>query len=105
MKKFVVLLCVGLLVFGVTGIASALNVTIYDRQGSGGEDNETEPNTLTGQHWDLEAFFLDGTLLTLVGGFDFENGVTDKYGRDWAPGDIFVDIDGDAVFPVPDISV
>jgi len=58
------------------------------------EDNEVEPNAVTGQQWDLEGFFLsDGTnedvpgnTLALVGGFDFASGV-DGVGA----GDIFID--------------
>ncbi|HOJ14604.1 MAG TPA: PEP-CTERM sorting domain-containing protein [Deltaproteobacteria bacterium] len=59
----------------------------------GREDQEVEVNCLTGQSWDLEAFFLDGYILSLVGGFDFVNG----YGG-YRAGDIFIDINGDAKY-------
>ena len=101
-------MCVGLLVFGITGITNAYNITIPDGQGTDFEDNETEPGTATGQLWDLEAFFFEGTLLTLVGGWDFENGVPADSGggpnSNWDPGDIFIDVQGDAMFPAPPYS-
>lgn len=57
------------------------------------EDQETEPGTVHSQAWDLEGMFLNGTKLTLVGGYDFKNG----YGGTTS-GDVFVDIDGNAQF-------
>jgi len=64
-----------------------------------------EPGCQAHQMWDLEAFLLTGSTLTLVGGFDFENGIAQDSSRNdliredvWDAGDIFVDIDGDAVF-------
>ncbi|RLA99175.1 MAG: hypothetical protein DRG83_13440 [Deltaproteobacteria bacterium] len=76
------------------------NITIYDNRSSGTgwfagsqanphEDQEVEPGMQTGQVWDLEGFFLDGTTLAVVGGFDFEDG----YGG-YDSGDIFIDTDG-----------
>jgi len=63
------------------------------------EDNETEtnPDTIVGQQWDLEGMYLNGSLLSLVGGFDFKNGAV-AYGHNYGSGDIFVDVNGDAVF-------
>ena len=82
------------------------NITISDRVYTGTgwysnrEDQETEPGTVTTQTWDLEGFYLSGSQLTMVGGFDFKNGVW--HGGDfYGSGDIFVDIDGDAVFGPP----
>ena len=75
------------------------NITIPDLVSRGSdwygqqEDQEVEPGCQEGQVWDLEAFFLNGTTLTMVGGFDFENG----YGG-YASGDIFIDVDGNAVY-------
>lgn len=60
--------------------------------GIGGEDNEVEPHMTTGQGWDLEGFFLDGSQLTIVGGYNFYTG---KDGV--MAGDIFIDINGDAL--------
>jgi hypothetical protein len=83
------------------------NITIYDNEKSGnagtwynqgiapGEDQEVEPGNVTGQQWDLEGFFLDGTDLTIVAGFNLKNGVDD-----WTSGDIFIDIDGDAEYGI-----
>src|SRR5450432_183619 len=54
------------------------------------EDNETETNppTINGQGWDLEGMYLKGNTLTLVGGFDFKNGMT--YGSSvFRGGDVF----------------
>ncbi|MBW1764142.1 MAG: PEP-CTERM sorting domain-containing protein [Deltaproteobacteria bacterium] len=91
--------------FLLTGISLAdsfgTNITIYDENGytgigQGGEDKETEPGMINNQSWDLEGFFLDGTTLTMVGGFDFVNGVP-RY-PDYTSGDIFIDIDGDAEY-------
>ena len=53
------------------------------------EDNETEHGTLPGQHWDLEAFVVDGSTLYLVGGYNFQAG-QDGY----KPGDLFIKVDG-----------
>ncbi len=75
------------------------NITISDRVYSGTgwygnhEDQEVEPNCVTGQYWDMEGFFLDGYVLSMVGGYDMVNG------RDgFTSGDIFIDINGDATY-------
>ena len=79
-------------------------ITIWDKMGVGSvenpmEDGEVEPNCIPGQVWDLEGFFLNGTQLTMVGGYDFVNGGYDQYrDRDYNSGDIFIDIDGDAAY-------
>ena len=57
------------------------------------EDNESEPGTSIGQHWDLEAFQIHGLNLSLIGGFNFLSGQ-----GTYASGDIFIDVDGDAVW-------
>ena len=80
------------------------DITIPDGVGSGTgwygaqEDQEVEPGCAEGQVWDMEGFFLDGTTLTMVGGFDLQNGEDDPYrpGRHYDSGDIFIDITGDA---------
>jgi len=80
------------------------NITVSDKNYSGSgwysnrEDQETEtnPDTITSQQWDLEGMFLkNGSQLTLVGGYDFKNGVN-WGGQNIKSGDIFVDINGDA---------
>lgn len=78
--------------------ANATNITIFDQNGSevsnvGGEDQETEPGMINNQSWDLEGFFLEGNLLSVVGGYDFVNG-----NSGYSAGDIFIDINGDAVY-------
>lgn len=54
------------------------------------EDNEVEPGMVNNQYWDLEGFYMDGTELTMVGGFNFMTGYQGMDG-----GDIFVDVHGD----------
>jgi hypothetical protein len=111
MKKFSKILLFSILaVFLMAGNALAVsfgsNITIWDKMywssapgtGQGNEDNETEPDTLRDQRWDLEAFFLKGSTLTMVGGYDFQNG----YGG-WDSGDLFIDVTGDAKWG-PDIA-
>ena len=86
--------------FMITGNAFALsysnNITIYDGLGVAAEDGEVEPGCLNTQVWDLEGFFLEGSKLTMVGGFDFVNGVNGY--PDYTSGDIFIDVDGDAQY-------
>ena len=57
------------------------------------EDNETEPGTAIGQQWDVEAFQLNGLTLSVIGGFNFMAGE-----GTYASGDIFIDVDGDAIY-------
>lgn len=101
MKKVLVLaVAVGL---SLWGNAFAANITIPDENASGGgwygpqEDQEVEPGCITGQQWDLEAWYMSGNTLTAVGGYNFITGVS---GWNSAAGDIFVDIDGDAQWGV-----
>ncbi len=82
------------------GTAYATNITIPDKNSAAEtgwygmqEDDEVEPGMAQNQAWDLEGFFLNGKMLSLVGGYDFQNGA----GR-WNSGDIFIDINGDAVY-------
>ncbi len=90
-------------------LAYGSNITIFDGQNNAqstnpwysteAEDNEVEPGNVAEQAWDLEGFFFDGSVLTMVGGFDFANG---KWAGGWneqfTSGDIFIDIDGDVNF-------
>ena len=93
------LLVTGTALCAASQVALGANITISDRVSSGTgwygnhEDQEVEPNCITGQAWDLESFELTGTTLTLTGGWNFQNG----YDRN-ASGDIFIDVNGDAVF-------
>jgi hypothetical protein len=103
MKQFSKILIFSILaIFIMAGSAMALdlgtNITIWDKNtpdgsGIGAEDDEVAWNCITGQVWDLEGFFLNGTKLTMVGGYDFRDG----YGG-YASGDIFIDTNGDAVW-------
>lgn len=56
------------------------------------EDQEVEPGCVQSQVWDLEGFFLKGTELQVVGGFDFKNGVQGY--QSFLTGDIFIDTNG-----------
>ena len=74
---------------------NAADITIYDGASVGTgwyssrENNETEPNTITSQQWDMEAFYLSGMNLTMQGGYNF----TTPAGYDgWRPGDLFIDV-------------
>lgn len=94
-------------VFAATTPAMALvlgtNITISDQHSTNkswegvGEDQETEPGTIHTQDWDLEGMFLNGTTLTLVGGFDFRDGFNHG-GKNYGSGDLFIDINGDAEY-------
>jgi len=106
---FAILIC--------TATASALelgkNITIFDNQqsssyawylgtGQGHEDQETEPATLRSNVWDLEGMFLNGTVLSMAGEWDFtdttSHSVSDTYDRDGdnclTSGDLFIDVHG-----------
>lgn len=64
-----------------SGSASALNlstldqITVCDGEGVANENGETEPGMVNSQEWDLEGMFIDDGVLTLVGGWDFRNGL------------------------------
>lgn len=77
------------------------DITIYDNRGDCAdgnvcEDSETEPGMINDQSWDLEGFFLNGSLLTMVGGFDFKDGHPNY--QAYTSGDIFIDTDSDASY-------
>ncbi len=106
MKKILLVVVAVALVFGLSAVQNvhALDfgqeITISDENvkkdqvwHGKDEDQEVEPGMQHGQRWDLEGFFLDGDILSIVGGYDFENGQSG-----WMPGDIFIDVTGDAVF-------
>jgi len=80
------------------------NITIWDEMedannnqangvGVGYEDGETEPGMVVDQKWDYEAFFFNGSELTVVGGFNFLAGDTGN-GILFTAGDIFIDVGG-----------
>jgi len=104
-SRILVLLVFG--VFLVAGNAMALsfenNITIYDGRGDetggiDGEDNETEPGMVNNQNWDLEAFFWDGSELTMVGGFNLDTGSYEYNNATYTAGDIFVDEGSDGKY-------
>jgi hypothetical protein len=93
MKKIMIILFVLMFVCVSKGFSHTLgtNITIYDGAShvsnwhSTQEDQEVEPGNSGGQFWDLEGFYIDGTTLNMVGGFDFKNGQGNVQS-----GDIFV---------------
>lgn len=97
MKKLMVAaLAMGVTGFlGFSGTVYADNITIFDGTSDGTgwygtqEDNEVEPGMVYNQSWDLEGFFLEGTELSMVGGFNFIGGNGGIHS-----GDIFIDTDG-----------
>jgi hypothetical protein len=105
MKKFFGSFCIAAVILLIAGNVYALslgeNITISDKNynTSGNawytnhEDNEVEPGMASSQGWDLEGFFLKGTTLSMVGGYDFVNGKQNLFS-----GDIFLDVDGNAVY-------
>ncbi len=99
MKKVILLAIALCAVFLWIGTSFAYNITVYDQRSTDtawygeGEDQEVEPGMVTGQEWDLEAFLLDGTSLSMVGGFNFVNGYDNRHS-----GDIFIDTTGDALY-------
>lgn len=103
MKKLSVITCIVTMMFSIVGAANVYaldlgqNITIPDlvsTQPAGDwygsqEDNEVEPGTQGKQIWDMEAFYLKDTSLSMVAGYDFVNNT------EWKYGDIFIDVDGD----------
>jgi hypothetical protein len=105
------LILAGLTLFagGAYAVTLGQDITIFDQSVSGasgtwynqgsspGEDQETEPKTATGQENDLEGTFLNlnNGDLSLVGGYDFVNGIPKKR---VAAGDLFIDVTGDAQY-------
>lgn len=82
----------------LTGTVSASNITVWDKEGTlNVEDNEVTPNCVQGQVWDLEAFWQEGNSLAMIGGYNFKNGQSDG-SRTYMSGDIFIDINNDAVW-------
>ena len=97
----------------MAGPVLGTNITISDNNNNGSnpatasnwysnrEDNETEnsPNTITTQQWDLEGMYRNGDSLSLVGGYDFKNGVYyQPRDHTYKSGDIFIDTNGNAVY-------
>ena len=102
-KWFKILILPFLVLFLWAGTAMADNITIFDGRsqypGTGwygtNENDEVEPGMVANQFWDLEAFELEGTILSMGGGYNFVGG----YGGTTS-GDIFLDVTGDVNFGV-----
>jgi hypothetical protein len=110
MKKALFVIVGGALLGAVPAVAD--DITIYDTQSNGSssgwyrkattgdqkaENQEVEPNCVTGQEWDMEAFLFDavGKKLQIQGGFNMSGGYGGYYG-----GDLFIDVNGDAKWGV-----
>jgi hypothetical protein len=99
MRKLIAVMGILFLAVGMLAVntVSAGNITIFDTLGTEGspginighEDQETEPNTLTPQKWDLEAFLRNGTTISMVGGYDFQYGATNET-KTYMGGDLFI---------------
>ncbi len=114
MKKLLVSVFVFALISSSTAVFAldfSNEITVYDKKSQGGsggwwngkhgnsdvkEDQEIEPGMQEGQAWDLEGMFLNDGFLSLVGGYDFKNGYSKRYG-----GDIFLDVDGNMQYGTP----
>jgi len=102
-KRFNILMASFFAVFLLAGVAVADNITIWDGRGDqvsgmGGEVGETEPGMINRPEWDLQAFLLDGDILSMGGGFNFRTGV-DNYPL-YTSGDIFLDVTGDVKYGI-----
>lgn len=106
MKLTGCILTIFLFCFCMLSPSYAGNITVWDRMGVTGsaEDEEVEPNCVSGQQWDLEAFVQNGNMLTMIGGYDFRNGQSDNT-RTYTSGDIFFDVTGDANYGNPGIEM
>jgi hypothetical protein len=97
--EILIILVLAVFLSAGSAFAYGTEITIFDENNSGQginetlEDNEAEPGMAQSQGWDLEGFFLDGTTLTMIGGYDFVNGNQNLYS-----GDLFIDVDGDAEY-------
>lgn len=114
MKKLVVASNLIVAFFAFSSFANLIdigtNITVYDNWSNStawhgtGEDQEVEPPDMSGQEWDLEGFFLDGSSLSMVGGYNFATG---QYSPGWdmtyTSGDIFIDVNGDAKYGISQI--
>jgi hypothetical protein len=71
------------------------NITIYDGKGVGNEDNEAEPGMIQNQSWDLEGAFQKGSILTMIGGYNFKAG-----NSGYTSGDLFISTTGNYGTPI-----
>ena len=106
--NFLLVVALGGLILSGNALAFTLDlgtqITIDDKNQASGswyttpsapnvDDHEVEPGMVGSQVWDLEGFFLKGSELSLSGGYNFEDGEAG-----FMSGDIFIDVDGDAIF-------
>jgi hypothetical protein len=73
------------------------NITIYDGEGVRYEDNEAEVGMIQNQSWDLEGAFQKGSILTMIGGYNFKAG-----NSGFTSGDLFISTTGNYGTPIGD---
>jgi hypothetical protein len=84
-----------------TTVQGTHTVVGYKGIGVGLEDQEVEPpNMVRDQRWDLEAFFQNGNILSMIGGYNFINGY-----NGYSSGDIFIDVTPDATYGDGGVSI
>jgi len=89
-------------IVGLAHGAFAADITVSDGSthpgiGPGFEDQENEPAASFAQKWDLEALVLEGSTLSIIGGFPM---LTHNSGfSGFKLGDLFIDTDGNFVGP------
>lgn len=66
-----------------------------DNETESGFNNGTHVNTVGAQKWDLEGMSVQGSVLSLVGGFNFKDGQLDGSTR-IQPGQLFIKVGGSA---------
>ena len=111
MKKYPSILAAAIVATGVQ-IGDALDITFSDPHNdknfsnqnigaNGAENNTVQYNAIANQTWDLESFNLDGSNLSITGGFNFLTGQGTGTSRTYPMGDIFVYLGTQAPYSVP----
>lgn len=97
MNKLLSVVAATFMLAASTYAAPFSNVTVFDGIGNTtGEDNEMDAGSFE-QYQEVEAFLFNGTDISLVGGYDFQNGYT--WGQTHiTTGDIFVDLGRDGTY-------
>ncbi len=105
MKKLVAML---VLAAGLSAFATPVNITVvgatpvsvnwYNSPATTQVppgDNEVMPGNVMGNAWDMEAVLLDGNNLSLVGSYDWANGVPSD---NVSTGDLFIAVNGSSTY-------
>lgn len=111
MKKYIQLFTIGLVGIGAQG-AFGLEITVSDPHNdknfsnqnvgaNGAENNTVQYNAVANQTWDLESFDLNGSDLSITGGFNYETGRGIGSNLMFPMGDIFVYLGNEAPYSIP----